>query len=77
MKKLLILALIVAVLLMAAVPVLAAESGWGPTGPQGNYAGDGQPGWATEPGNSSGWGPPGDQGNFAGDGQPGWAGKNP
>ena len=46
MKKLLIFILIVAVLLTTAVPVLAAESGWGPTGPQGNYAGDGQPGWA-------------------------------
>ncbi len=40
------LVLIVAVLLMAAVPVLAAESGWGPICPQGNYVGDGQPGRA-------------------------------
>ena len=81
MKKLLILVLIVAVLVMAAAPVLAAETGWGPAGVQGagNYA---EPGWATEPGNSTGWGIEGDQGNFAqgnfaGDGEPGWAGLKP
>jgi len=77
MNKLLILVLTVAVLVMAAAPVLAAETGWGPIGPQGNYAGDGEPGWATEPGNSTGWGPEGDQGNFSGDGTPGWAGLKP
>ncbi len=79
MKKLLILVLVLTVLLMAAAPVLAAETGWGPAGIQGagNFAGGGEPGWSAEPGNSSGWGPTGDQGNFAGDGEPGWAEKNP
>ncbi len=62
MKKLLVVILVIlmmALFVMAAVPVSADSTGWGPPGPQGNATGDGSPpGWSYVSKGNGGSGPP-------------------